>query len=430
VKAAVIQNATLTTLTTQDWTDSTAVPGDTSLKGMITFGSYATANNTATADGRLTMGASDLTHNGAVSYSQVVNGSVIASANQTNYITNVGNLLVASSVPNVLVKASVTSALTNGARVTYSNIQASQFLINAALVAGSDIGFGNNSVTLTNPTTVISIPHNCGGTPDVIVCQALSGVGALPGGAGIATDITMVYERGGGTTASHTFAYGFKTDPTKTAAYITSAAAATGINVSTGASGNTFTIGNVGATTFDVTLSFDQGSPTQFNVFAMRGTSNPITAKCGLFTTKTSTGTSADITGMTQPPILVMYLPTRLTAAATLATDDTSACMGIGWSANNGGVTQQYCSSIVLPDNVATNQVAFSRTSNNRAGIILDNSGNILTDWQINSWDSGGITHNYNTSSGTAYEVMYVAISSPVAGGATISPTQMMLGVG
>jgi hypothetical protein len=428
VKAAVLQQASPTSNTTQDWTDATAVSSDA--KGFLSFASYATANNTATANGHLTMGATDFTRDNAFSYCQIADGGVILTSNQTDYDTNAGSIIISSYSPGPTVKASYSSTLSTGVRMSYSNSSATQYLINGVLVAGSDIAFATATATLTNPATTVSVAHNCGGTPDVIIVQMIIGLTVVPGGVR-PVSITSVWERGGGTQATISTGYDYHSDPTKVAGYITTSNFGRWAIPQTGALNNTMTISNVGATTFDLTTNFSPGNIWQFIAHSMRGTTNPVIAKCGTFTTKTSTGTSADITGMASPPILLFTMPSRMTALTTGVFDDSAGSWGLGWSANNGGTTQQFASAAVLQQGVATNQVGKCRTSNNRAMLVLDNSANILTDASINSWDSGGVTFNYNTSSGTAYEVMYLAIAAPSGGGGggLRNDPMMMLGV-
>jgi hypothetical protein len=133
--------------------------------------------------------------------------------------------------------------------------------------------------------------------------------------------------------------------------------------------------------------------------------------KVGTFTTKTTTGTQADITGMSSAPQMVIYLPSLMTALNTFNDTGNSESMGIGVAVNNNGSTEQGSIAGWNDDGITLGTTnTKSVTSNTKAGLIFSGTGTVAVDWAISSWDSGGITNNYTTANGAANYVAYLAI--------------------
>lgn len=424
MKVSLQQQANPTSTGTQDWTDSVF---SSDVKGAVFFGSSAVANDTATANARLNLGASDGTNHvvhGIFAGQDAVDPNVTAASQRYDGSNCIQNHSGFSST----VKATISAILSNGVTVNYNQASATQYLFNGVIVGGSDIAFATTKTTKTASTTPITVTHGVGGTPDVIIVQSAIGATTDPQTLNSITILTF-WERGGSTTSAMCWSNPQTSVNTDVGAYVTSANSGRWVTTPGPTLNATVSISNVGTTTFDLNYSPSPSNTWRINAWCLRGVSAQIIAKCGVFTTPTSTGNNSPITGMGKPPIWLITVPTRLTAETTLTTDDSGGSYGVGMAVNNASVTQQGSVAYSFQDNVSTT-VAKSRTSNSQALMVLDNTGAAQTAATVNSWNSDGVTLNYGTASATAYKVAYLAIAAPAASATGGGAGMMMMGGG
>lgn len=402
MKAAVIQQAARTTNGTQDWTDASVI---SDLKGAIFFASQATVNDTNTAQFRPLMGATDLSGNIHQTYGTMADGSTGASAQM--WADNTGSLMQTNVSPIITMKAVYSATLSNGVTMNYTTA-ATAFLENAVLLSGSDIEFKVSSTSFISTDTSKTVTHGLSGKPDIVIIQCAVGLSAF--GAGSSTNsIVGVWERGGTTAAGLGIRQLHAANPTDLEAIIT-----TDMGHAPGAAGSdafTMSLASVGNTTMNVVRSLSGSVAMQVTIISIRGTTNALVGKCGVFNTPTSTGNSVAVSGMSIAPQVLFLFGTRMTTSGSVLTDDSTGSFGLAWSANNGGVTNQMSSASTAKDNVATS-VAKCQTSATKALRILDNTGAATVDATISTWDSGGVTLNYSAVNASALKVGYLAFGS------------------
>jgi hypothetical protein len=178
------------------------------------------------------------------------------------------------------------------------------------------------------------------------------------------------------------------------------------------------TIGNLTATQFDVTYSANHTKQAHF--LSLRSTSGTaLSVATGVLTTKTSTGNNADITGMSLSPQLVLYGLSRTIAINTSYSGvDDASNFGVGVAlVNSGSGATQYATTICSDNDASATSGthAHSQTSNTEAIRILDaNDGTADIEATVNSWDAGGVTHNYSNINATGRKIIYLAIGADV----------------
>lgn len=421
MKVSVVQAAagTGTPTFTQDFTDSTTFGGATP-KCAIVLGSAATANNSSTANIQSTIGfiasaqaSIGISDNDAVSTN---------TAGYANYSTQ------AYSMPDFGGNTSgdATGAMiANGVRLSWTDQSAAE-LVNVILIGG-DVECAVASLTNNNTTSAQAVTHGLTAAPQAIIAMT-------PGqGSGDATGNARYGLGFWDGTNSKTLAVSLNQtgQATVTAAGHLSSTVAIGVKANAAGFVWTGAISNVGATTFDLTTSANTTSVMHF--LSLRSTSGTaLGVKAGTFGTKTSTGTNADISGMSQAPQLVLYGLSRTIAVDTnySGVDDASV-LGLGAAVKNTGTGSTQYATIVncSVDGAATStNHAYSQTSNTKAILIPDASSSCSADVEatINSWDSGGITNNYSNIAATGRQIAYLAIGADVSVSAptwSVSPT-------
>lgn len=415
MKAALVQQAARATTGTQDWTDANI---SSDLKGLMVIASQAVANDTVSAQFRSLFGASDLTRSVHITFGSMADAT--AAPNGVDYISNTGSLMQTNASPAVTVKAAPSATLSNGVTMNYSAVNATQYLENMLLLSGSDIEYGVGTAAFATTDTTIAVTHNLTGTPDVVIIGCSVGATAFDFGTA-ANNIIGVWERGGTTSAGLGNVMVTTANPTSVFEMMTTDM---GHCISAGSDQFTMSVTSVGATTLNVTRNVTGSANMRVIVIAIRGTTSAMVAKCGIFTTPTSTGNSSPITGMSVAPQVLFLFSTRLQSSGAIQSDDTAGGHGISIAVNNNGATQQMAAASTTQDNVATS-VAKCQTSATKALQILDNTGAANVTATLQSWNSDGVTLNYSAVNAAGLKVGYLAFGMQVSG-----PTGGTLGGG
>ena len=422
MKVSIVQAAaaTGTPTFTQDFTDSTTFGGATP-KCAIVLGSAATANDSSTATIQATIGfvASSTQASIGISDDDAVSTN---SSGYANYSTQ------AYSMPDFGGNTSgdATGAMiANGVRLSWTDQSAAE-LVNVILIGG-DVECAVASLTSNNTTSAQAVTHGLTAAPQAIIAMT-------PGqGSGDATGNARYGLGFWDGTNSKTLAVSLNQtgQATVTAAGHLSSTVAIGVKANAAGFVWTGAISNVGATTFDLTTSANTTNVMHF--LSLRSTSGTaLGVKAGTFGTKTSTGTNADISGMSQAPQLVLYGLSRTIAVDTnYSGADDASVLGLGAAVKNTGTgSTQYATTVNCSvDGAATStNHAYSQTSNTEVIRIPDANASCAADVEatINSWDSGGVTNNYSNIAATGRQVMYLAIGADVSVSAptwSVSPT-------
>jgi hypothetical protein len=408
--ASVKQVAMPATATTQDFT--TTACSSTNLDAALFAFTRGVTSNTIAEEGMLSVGALDSGGDEwGVSHHAKDNQGTASDARFESSTTQPA--VMADAATNDTIAEGTGSVLSNGARITWTDINA-QELINALMLCGD--GEANIVSATLNGTTDVTVSHGLANAPHLIVAVNPTASGNSSGG--LSTGFCDVAGSACGTYRATTLRRGHNAATTQdTQVWVTDAIAAELDNTSII---HKVTINDIDSDSFDVVASAATTDVVYFLVIRIPS----VDVKVGDFTTQTSSTTSADITGMSNAPIAAVYLTTFLsssTAADTVVTTTNSESFGIGFAANNSG-TEQAATAYWEDDNVSLAGVSDTKslTSGNRAGIAFNGSGALGYAFSIQSWDSGGITHNYNSFDGTARRVLYAAIA-PDDGGAAAS---------
>lgn len=401
----------------QDFTDSTTFGGGTP-EFAVCWSSGTSTTDTGQAGVAFQVGM----------VANSVEGSIAglgpdAQATQTTY--SAGNKTTfgyhhVNSSGNVDGSANL-SLIANGVRFAWTDQSVGETI--SCLIGDGEIQASVASLTSNNGTSAQAVTHGAGGTPDFIIALGNGmavgdvngninpGIGFWTSGAEVG--VSQILSSAAATTA--------------TVARISSTEAVNRIGGTTSFvyTGN---ISNVGATTFDVTYSANHTHVVHF--LSVRSTTDtPLYVKAGTFTTKTSTGTQADVASMSGAPQVILTVGTQLTALDTGSTADPADALSIGAAVKNtgSGSTQYGSAAISDNDNTASSSAhACNQWSNTVHLKIL--ATNCATDVAatVSSWDSGGVTHNYTANgSGVAAQVLYLAFggTTVVAPTFSVAPT-------
>lgn len=402
MKVALLQQATRTTVGTQDWVDA-SVTND--LVAALFFGSEATANGSNTASAKLFFGCTDLVNN--VAFGLGSQDAVAAASHNTGTVASALNCLMRSTTgATQTLTAQFNAALSNGVRINYNAVDGGAYLFNCLLISGTDIEVKTSNVQFASTDTLKTVTHNCTGTPDVILAFASVGQTALDS-ASFASLQSIIGIYDGNTSV------GLGMQDTSTATPTTIAARLTAGDFGHNISGNTdnfsLSISSVGASNFTLTRSATNSIAMSVIFVAFRHLSGTMAAKAFQTTLPTSVGIAPLVSGMSGQPQVLFTFPTRL-ASNALATDDSAGSIGVGVACNNNGTTQQMASAATIKDTVTTT-VARCQTLNNQSIVVLDNTGAVKNSAAVNSWDSGGVTENHTAvNSGVAVELIGLAM--------------------
>lgn len=400
MRFAVVQATTPAAPGTQDYTDSNI---SSDWKGALFFASRGGANNTVTGDGIFSEGATDGTNQrlcgiGGPDGATSAGTMTVFNHSSTAACAGVGDNN--SGTPNIL--GAYSSTLSNGVRVNYTTTTV-QALMNALLVSGSDVQWSCVNQTLgtgSSPVTT-TVTHGLASAPDVIFCVASLGSARVTHG---------FHHVSGATYGCVSYCNINGVNPTLVGGYVGDDCI--GAQVSNTAVTYKLTVTNVGATTFDVVAT---GSTIEADVvtFISIKITNGV-YKVGVATAPTGTGVAALVSGMSVTPDCVIAAMSRITNLNTFDSGDAGGVYGLGVVVNNGGSTQQACSSLSSDDNAATS-IEKSYTSNTKCVAVMDAAGAIDIEAAHSSWDSGGVSLNW-TNISSAVLIPYLAIGQGVSG--------------
>ena len=398
MKVALLQQATRTTTGTQNWTDS-SVTSD--LKAAIFFNTDATANASVTAAFKGNIGCTDLTNNVAFGMG-AVDATAASSGITGQVVSNTNCLLRVASTGLATLAAAYSATLSNGVTINYGTVDGAAYLVNCLLISGSDVEVKTSNAQFATTDTTKTITHNLTGTPDLVIVVASVGQTAMGVNFAALNPILGFYD------GTNSVGLGFdnapSTSPTSVDARIT---ADLGHNVF-GASDNfTLLLSSVGSSTFTLSRTATNSEGMSVMCIAIRHTANTAAALAFNTTLPTSTGNAALVTGMAVKPQLLFSIPTRLTTNS-LTNTDAAGAFGFGVACNDSGTTQQM-SIAATSEDVVTTTVSKSQISITQALMVLNDSGTIVNEATVNSWDSGGVTLNHSVVSGTAYEMIGLA---------------------
>lgn len=399
---------------TQDFTDSTTFAGATP-KCAIVLGSAATAENSSTANIQATIGFV-----AAAQASVGIGNDDAVSPDSTGYANYATQ---AYSLPDFVgnTAGDATGALiANGVRLSWTD-QSQGELVKVILIGG-DVECAVASLTSNNTTGAQAVTHGLTAAPQAVIAMS---PGQASGDSGGNAKYGIGFWDGTNSKAlGVSLSPGGQTTVPATGQLSSTVLLANKAN----ASGFTWTaaISNVGATTFDITLSANSTSLMHF--LSLRSTSGTaLGVKAGTFATKTSTGTSADIASMSQSPQVVLYALSRTIAVDTNYSGvDDATNLGLGVAVKNTGTGSTQYATIVncsVDGALTSTNHAYTQASNTQAIRILDAASSCAADVEatINSWDSGGITNNYSNIAATGRQVLYLAIGADVPAAPTFS---------
>lgn len=309
------------------------------------------------------------------------------------------------------------SLIANGVRFAWTDQSVGETI--SCLIGDGEIEASLASYTSTNVSTEQTVTHGLSGTPDLIIAWGNGNAvgdnnGALNPGIGFWTSGTEVG-------FSHQSQNAQATTAVSALASSTTSMNRMGTGTTFAYSGN---IANVGATTFGLTYSANHVHTAHF--LSIRSTTDTaLYVKAGNFTTKTSTGTQADVTGMSGAPQVMLTVGTQLTAMDTGSTADLADAMSFGAAVKNTGTGSTQYGSAAVSDNdntTASSAHACNQWSNTVGLKILATNCSTDVAATVNSWDSGGVTHNYTANgSGVAAITLYLAFGGTTAVAPTFS---------
>lgn len=409
--AMVTQTAGTGTPTfTQDFTDATAFGGNAP-EFALCWSAGTSTTDTGQAGYAFAMGAIADGVEGSVAIlgPDAVSPTAYAYGNKTTFGYHHVN-----SAGNVDGSANL-SLIANGVRFSWTDQSVGETI--TCLMGDNEIEASLVSHASTNVSTEQTVTHGLSGTPDLIIAW---GVGQATGDNNGAINPGIGFWTSG---AEVGFSQQSQNGQTTTAvtARASSTTAMNRIGTST-TFAYTGDISNVTSSSFGLTYSANH---TQVNHFlSIRSTTDtPLYVKAGNFTTRTTTGTQADVTGMSGAPQVLLTIGTQLTAMDTGSSADLADAMSFGASVKNTGTGSTQYGSAAVSDNdntTASSAHACNQWSNTVGLNIL--ATNCATDVaaSVSSWDSAGVTHNYTTNgSAVAAQVLYLAFG----GAAPVAPT-------
>ncbi len=410
VRWAKVTQAALAGTGTQDFTDATAMGGNTP-EFAACFSAGTSTTDTGQAGYAFTLGAVAGGAEGSIALL-----GPDAQATQTTYAygnkTTYGYHHV-NSAGNVDGSANL-SLITNGVRLTWDDQSVGETI--TCVFGDGEIQAAKSSLTSNNGTSAQAVTHGLSAAPDLIIAWGNGNAtgdnnGSLNPGIGFWTSGAEVgFSQLSGSNAA--------TTTVSARASSTEAMNRVGSGTTFAYTGN---ISNVGSSTFDITFSANHTHVVHF--LAIRSTTDtPLYVKAGNFTTKTSTGTQADVAGMSGSPQVLFTIGTQLTAMDTGSTADLADAMSFGVALKNTGTgaTQYGVAAVSDNDNTASSSAHTCNQWSDTVGLKIL-ATNCTTDVAatVSSWDSGGVTHNYTANgSAVAAQVLYLAIGGAPAAAA------------
>lgn len=405
MKVAINQAAALTTTGTQNWTDA-SISSD--FIAELFIDGAATANDTATAAGKVHLGCSDGTNDYATGIA-IQDASATPNAQMRSFASSILNI---GSNGSVQWAAARTATLSNGITETYSAAAASPPLIAGLSFAGSDFELMASTVSFTTTDTAKTFTHNCTGTPAAFILMVDMGESGINVG-GATNWVIGFYESGGGTAGGLAFRQTHATAPTVVSALINNDL---GHQITATTDAATFSISGIGATQLTLNRTAAGAAACTCILYSMRAKTGTLVAKAGVFTNPTSTGNFSPVTGMAGKPQVLITVGTRLTTSGTIQTDDSTGSVSIGLLCNNAGTLQQATVASTTKQGVNPS-VAKSQSSINKSMAIVDNTGALQFTATGVSADSAGWTLNCGQNTGSvAAKTAYLAFGVVTAG--------------
>jgi hypothetical protein len=404
VNVAVESSAAPLTATTQNLTDANI---DT-LDAAIIFFSRGIATNTIAEEGGLSIGFVDgAGDDRGISVHSDDNIGTATDVLSEQSATN--SALMADAATDTSIAEAAGAAITDGAQLTWSQVTGNRELVGAFLT-GNDGAADARTLTL-NGTTPVTVTHALGATADLIV--AISTTSASSGNA--INPVSVGFYDVAGTTYR--------------AVSQRHAQAATTTNVAESYWNNAIIVDHNATTQqYSVTVSNCDADSCDFvadqsttDVVYLMFYSFPagVDIQVGDFTTKTSTGTNADITGMTDAPTAVLYLTTFMPTGSAVNTvegdSNEGESFGFGVAVNNGGT--EIASTAFWDNDGAVLGATNTKSLFSNSAIVAFNGTGALGYAFNPTWDSAGVTHNYTTVDATARRVIYAAIGPQAGGG-------------
>ncbi len=404
VNVAVDSSGAPLTATTHDLTDANI---DTLDAAIIFFGRGIT-NNTIAEEGAISIGFVDgAGDDRGVSAHAKDNQGTATDVRQEISATTAA--LMADAATDTSIAEAAGSAITDGVRLTWSQVTGAREKVGAFLTGNDGAA---DAVTLTlNGTTPVTVTHGLGATADLIVAISTTGTASNDS----FNPMSVGFYDVGGTTYRTVTSRHVHAGATSTVAqgYWNNAIV---VNHDNGSASYLVTVSNCDSDSCDFVAD---GATTDVVYLMFYDFPAGVDIQVGDFTTKTSSGTQADITGMTDAPTAVLYATTFMPSATTVNTVEADANQGEGFgfgvAVNNGG-TQIASTAIWENDGIALGTTDTKSLFSNTAIVALNGSGAL--GYAFNpTWDSAGVTHNYTTFDATARRVVYAAIGPQAGGG-------------
>lgn len=402
LKAAIVQQAARTTTGDQSFTDSNA--GFASdVKAAIFFSSIATAVDTNTTGQIFTVGAM-CSNSTQIALSLCQNGTNRNARTETAYPYCVSAPAGGSTCE--FSQHATTPFLSNGVQVTYVDAADQAHLI-SCLLLGGDIEAKIITVDLAAVSSVTGVAHGLGGTPELIIALSNFDINGLTA----ANDVT--YSLGFWDGTNYVSDCRVPTGGYTIAGQISTSAL---VGKSDGGGllsfGGYLTLANVGSSTLDVVAS--KAVDFAVALLCIRGTTDPIVAKCGTFDSPTSTGSQAVGASLSVAPQVLLTLGSRFTAVNSGSDTAVAGQCGAFAACNNVGAGTQYGGSVSNTDDSAT---LTSWTTNSKAFVATATDGSSDAEASVSAWGSGDVTLNFDSVAASALKVPYLAFGVGAAGG-------------
>lgn len=403
VVSAVAANGTPTY--TQDFTDATTFGGATP-KAMIILGSRAVADDTSTS-----LGVSSIVGFAAGSNSAVMShaDNTSASPNSAAYSTHNTKAYARTNTSGTMDGEATGAFIANGYRLSWTDQSAGE-LLKVILIGGTGIEAAVSTLTSNNGTSGQTVTHGLTGTPDFIIAMNAGPVSNNSIGAGSVSPAMGFWTASSQLSLAETLNDDGLTT-VSSGGIIDSTHAIAQHASGGGASTWVGAISSVGASTFTITYNVAHTNTVYF--LAVRSTGTPLTVKASTYTTAASTGNVADITGMATPPQILINLLNFQTVLDTGTSSTAGSEFGVGVALKNTGTSSTQVGTLISSDhdNIATSGGhGESRVSaTNDIFLYAAGGGTTGTVATINSWDSGGITHNYSNVAAVSKIIPYLA---------------------
>lgn len=409
MKPAINQAAARTTTGTQNWTDA-SITSD--FIADLFINSAATANDTITAAGKISVGLAD----GTRDYTTALALQDANAAPSCKMRSNANSILNISSGGAVTWAAARSATLANGITENYSAAAASPPLIGSMSFAGTDFEVQASLFLFTSTDVFITANHNCSGAPTAFMLQILLGETSLNGGAA-ANESWGFYDTLDGNSASLAFRQSDGTAPTVLSALATTDV---GHHITAVADFATFSISGINSTQLTINRTAAGATSCTCILYSFRAKSGfSLISKVGLGTLPTGTGAFTPVAAGGGAQQVLFTVATRLTTSGTIQTDDTTGSISFGMACNNAGSVQQTTIASTGKDNVNPS-VAKSQSSINKAIQVLDNTGALQFAATVTAFNSdGSISMNCSQNTGgIAAKFIYLSfgvISTPAA---------------